>query len=46
MKRYGNLNIPSNYTGTVVVSKRMQEEYKGRAFIDPHSYQSRTVTEF
>ena len=46
MRRYENLNIPRDYTGTVVISKTMKDRFKGRAFTGPHSYQENWDLDF
>ena len=39
MQRYENLNLASGYTGTVVISKNMKDEFAGRAITSPYSYE-------
>ena len=40
MRRYEHLDMPCDYTGTIVISKNLKEGYEHRAFTGPHSYQT------
>ncbi len=44
--RYHNLNIASDYTGRIFISKNMKAEYLNRAFTGPHSYNTNYELDF